>query len=328
MDQLRVAVAGLGKMGTALARRLLSQGAEVTVWNRSPAAVDVLVAEGARPTATPAQLWEFAEVVFTFLADDDAVRSVVLGESGLVGGGPEHRLLVDMSTISPTVSAEMAAATKQAGVDYLRSPVSGNPGVLTAGNLTLMVSGDATVFARAADILGLIGSKVLYVGPGDEARILKLAVNSMLAATAEALAEAVLLCETSGIDRSTALDVISSSAVGSPFIAYKRQALIERQYEATFTTAMLAKDLRLVTEAAATAGVKLPLAELVGTARRGSQRRRPCRPRFRRAPCSSPTAHGTADGRPDRAFQLMIGSDPNSMWGPIAQKGCTGAVAT
>jgi len=263
-DPLRVGVVGLGKMGTALARRLLTQGAEVTVWNRSPAAVEALIAEGARPAPTAAQVWDAAEVVFTFLADDEAVRSVVLGKSGLATRAPEHGLLVEMSTISPAVSAELAVEAQRSGLAYLRCPVSGNPGVLAAGNLTLIVSGDPLAFAAAGDVLGLVGAKVLYVGAADQARTMKLAVNSMLAATAQALAEAVLLCEASGIDRATLLEVIGSSAVGSPFVAYKRQSLIDRRYEATFTTAMLAKDLRLVAEAAANAGVELPLAELVG----------------------------------------------------------------
>jgi len=263
-DPVEVGVVGLGKMGAALARRFLAQGAEVTVWNRSPAALETLVAEGARKAATAREVWNTAETVFTFLADDTAVRRVLLGESGLASGGAEHRLLVEMSTISLAASAEIATAMKRAGVAYLRCPVSGNPSLLAAGNLTLIVSGDEAAFAAAGDLLALVGARVLYVGSTDEARTMKLAVNAMLAATAQALAEAIVLCEASGVDRSTALEVIASSAIRSPFIDYKTQPLIECRYEATFTTAMLAKDLRLVAEAAASVRVKLPLAELVG----------------------------------------------------------------
>jgi 3-hydroxyisobutyrate dehydrogenase-like beta-hydroxyacid dehydrogenase len=189
---------------------------------------------------------------------------VLLGASGLVAAAPRNSLLVEMSTISPAASAEVALTAQRYGVAYLRCPVSGNPSVLAAGDLTLIVSGETRAFTAAGDLLHMVGAKVLYVGATDEARTMKLAVNAMLAATAEALAEAVLLCEASGIDRATALDVIGSSAVGSPFIAYKRQALVEHLYQATFTMAMLAKDLRLVSQAAAAAQVELPLAELVG----------------------------------------------------------------
>lgn len=261
---MHVGVVGLGKMGTALARRLLTQGVEVTVWNRSAAAVESLTKAGAQAAQTSAEVWDAAKVVFTFLADDAAVRAVVLGRHGLAATAPRDGLLIEMSTISPTVSAELAAAARQSGVHYLCCPVSGNPAVLTAGNLTLIVSGDPAAFAAARDLLDLVGARVIHVGDGDEARTIKLAVNAMLAATAQALAEAVLLCEASGIDRVTTLDVIGASAVSSPFVGYKRQSLIERHYEATFTTAMLAKDLRLVAQAAAVAGVQLPLAELVG----------------------------------------------------------------
>jgi 3-hydroxyisobutyrate dehydrogenase-like beta-hydroxyacid dehydrogenase len=251
-------------MGTALARRLLSQGADVTVWNRSQAVVEALVGEGAGAAVTLAGVWDGTDAVFSFLADDAAVRSVLLGTSGLFAVAPKHGLLVEMSTISPGTSAELAAAAQHSGVDYLCCPVSGNPAVLTAGDLTLIVSGEKKAFTAAGDLLHLVGARVLYVGASDEARTMKLAVNAMLAATAEALAEAVLLCEASGIDRATALDVIGSSAVGSPFVAYKRQALIEHLYQATFTMAMLAKDLRLVSQAAAAAHVELPLVRLVG----------------------------------------------------------------
>ena len=261
---MRVGVVGLGKMGAALARRLLAQDVEVTVWNRSPAAIEALTTAGAEAAQTTAEVWDAAGVVFTFLADDEAVRAIVLGRDGLVATAPTDGLLIEMSTISPTVSAELAAAARRSGVHYLCCPVSGNPGVLAAGNLTLIVSGDPAAFVAAGDLLGLVGAKVIHVGDRDEARTMKLAVNAMLAATAQALAEAVLLCEASGIDRVTTLDVIAASAVSSPFVSYKRQSLIERHYEATFTTAMLAKDLRLVAQAAAIAGVQLPLAELVG----------------------------------------------------------------
>jgi 3-hydroxyisobutyrate dehydrogenase-like beta-hydroxyacid dehydrogenase len=259
----RVAVVGLGKMGSALARRLLGLGVEVTIWNRSAAAAEALAADGAHVASSLAQVWDGIDVVLTFLADDSAVRSVRIGESRLLAVAPGGGLLVEMSTISPAVSAELAEAALAAGIDYLRSPVSGNPGVLAAGQLTLIVSGDRAAFERGRELLGSVGAKVHYVGAGDEARTLKLAVNSVLASTAQALAEAIVLCEVSGIDRAVTLDVISSSAVGSPFVAYKRDALLARSYEATFTTTMVEKDLGLVAGAAESAGVVLPLADLV-----------------------------------------------------------------
>lgn len=261
---MRVAVVGLGRMGSALARRLLDGGVDVAVWNRSPGPVATLVDGGATALRSLGEAWPGADAVLTFLADDAAVRAVVLGDDGLVAQAPSDGLLVEMSTISVVCSAEVARAAARAGAGYLRCPVSGNPDVLTAGNLMLMASGPRATFEAAEALLERIGSTVRYLGPGDEARTMKLAVNALLATTAEALAESVLLCEASGIDRGLALEVIGRSAVGSPFVAYKREALEAREYEATFTVAMLGKDLDLVRAAAEAIGVQLPVARLVG----------------------------------------------------------------
>lgn len=260
---MRATVVGLGKMGSTLARRLLEQGVEVAVWNRSPAPAEALVAAGATRVEDLSSAWRGADAVFTFLADDAAVEAVYLGDRGLFEAAPEGTLFIEMSTISPAASALLGARAEARRLAYLRCPVSGNPSVLAAGNLTLIVSGDLDAFEDAKGLLGLVGPSLLYVGGADEARVMKLAVNAMLAATAEMLAEAITLCEASGIDRAVALEVLASSAAGSPFIAYKRDALIARRYDATFTTAMLVKDLTLVGDLAAQLAVPLPVARVV-----------------------------------------------------------------
>lgn len=260
---MRIAVVGLGKMGRALVRRLLSQGYEVLVWNRTAAIAKELASEGALELGELREAWQGADAVCTFLADDLAVRTVLLGTSGLLAGASSDALLVEMSTISPAASHSVAEESSRRGVSYLRCPVSGNPDVLMAGRLTLIASGPLKTYERAHQLLADIGPVIFYVGPGDEARTMKLAVNAMLAATAEALAESVVLCEATGIARGVALEVIARSAVGSPFVGYKRDALLEHRYEATFTTAMLSKDLELVLATARSKGLQLPLADLV-----------------------------------------------------------------
>lgn len=260
---MRAAVVGLGKMGTALSRRLLAQGVELVVWNRSAQAADLLANEGAFIASDLASVWRQSDAVFTFLADDEAVRAVCLSEDGLLNSAPSGALLLEMSTISPQLSVELARRGEERGVRYLRCPVSGNPDVLVAGNLTLIVSGPRDAFESASELLGLVGSKVRYVGDGEAARTLKLAINLVLAANAEAYAEAILLSESSGIDRTTVLDVFGESVISSPFLAYKRKALVDRQYSATFTTAMLLKDLDLAKHSAQEAGVRLPVTELI-----------------------------------------------------------------
>lgn len=260
---MEIAVVGLGRMGRVLAARLVEQGAAVTVWNRSTGPSDELRAVGVAVADSMASVWARATVAMSFLADDRAVEAVCLGEDGLLAAAPPGAVLVEMSTISPEMSARVAVEAEQRGVAYLRCPVSGNPGVLQAGNLLLIASGPRTAFDAALPALELVAASRHYVGAGDEARVVKLAVNAVLAATTELLAETVTLCEAAGIDRAAFVDVLAASALGSPFVKYKRDALVERQYDATFTTAMLDKDLRLVLREAGERHIPLPVTELV-----------------------------------------------------------------
>lgn len=260
---MRVAVVGLGKMGTALVGRLLSEGFAVTVWARQASATETLVASGATAATDIAGIWGNADLAMSFLANDDAVQQVYLGPGGLVETAPGGALLIEMSTISPEVSGLVATAAEGCNLQYVRCPVSGNPGVLASGNATLIVSGSAASVEAARPVLEHVGSKLFYVGEREEARVVKLAVNTMLAATAQMLAELITLCEAAGIDRSVVLEVLAGSAVGSPFIKYKTDALLERRYDATFTTAMLVKDLRLAQVVAAGGSVPLPVIDLV-----------------------------------------------------------------
>jgi 3-hydroxyisobutyrate dehydrogenase-like beta-hydroxyacid dehydrogenase len=260
---VRVAVVGLGKMGTALAGRLLSEGFAVTVWARQASATGALVASGATAAPDIAGIWANSDLEMSFLANDDAVQQVYLGPGGLVETAPSGALLIEMSTISPEVSGLVATAAEGRQLQYVRCPVSGNPGVLISGNATLIVSGSAASVEAARPVLEHVGSKLFYVGEREEARVIKLAVNTMLAATAQMLAELITLCEASGIDRSVVLEVLAGSAVGSPFVKYKTDALLERRYDATFTTAMLVKDLRLAQGVAAGSSVPLPVTNLV-----------------------------------------------------------------
>ena len=260
---MQVAVVGLGKMGSALARHLLGQGTEVVVWNRSPAPVGALVAEGAVAAGDLAAAWRGSTAVCTFLADDAAVDAVLLAEGGLLAAPPPGGLLLEHSTVSPEVSARVAEVASARGVGYVRCPVSGNPEVLAAGDLALIVSGDREDVDRAGPVLERIGASASYVGGGEHARVVKLAVNSMLAGSAELLAELVVLTEAWGVDRTVLLPLLQRSALGSPFVHYKTRVLAERDYEATFTLAMLLKDLRLAHAVADAVSVPMPVTGLV-----------------------------------------------------------------
>jgi 3-hydroxyisobutyrate dehydrogenase-like beta-hydroxyacid dehydrogenase len=261
---MRVAVLGLGRMGAPIADRLLQAGHELAIWNRSPGATEDLVDRGAARLAAPDEAWERAELVITMLADDRAVRAVVLGEHGLLtarraAGGT----LIDMSTISPETSAEIAAAAAARQVPYLRAPVSGNPSVVVAGNLSIIVSGPAEEYARTMPILHDIGPNLFHVGEAEQARIVKLALNLMIGGTTALLAEALVLAESNGLERAKMLDVIAGSAIGSPYVNYKRGTLLTGDYSSTFTARLLHKDLGLALAAGHQSGVPLALTALV-----------------------------------------------------------------
>jgi 3-hydroxyisobutyrate dehydrogenase-like beta-hydroxyacid dehydrogenase len=260
---MRVGVAGLGKMGTALAKRLLSQNVSVVAWNRTALAIERLLSEGALPANDLRSLWDGTAAVVTSLADDTALKAVCLGRRGLLAVAPPGALLIEMSTVSPGASASLAEEATARGVHYLRCPISGNPATVEGGKAMLIASGTSSTLARAREVLSLVAPKVTWVGENEEARVIKLAINAMLAATTEVLAELVVLSECYGIDRSVALEAVGGSVIGSPFVAYKRPALVSRDYRATFTTAMLLKDLDLVNDAASEMAIGLPVTKLV-----------------------------------------------------------------
>lgn len=261
---MNVGLAGLGRMGTPIARRLLDAGHTLSVWNRNPEKASQLAEEGAAVTQAPAALWEHADVAITMLADDQALRQVTLGDRGLLTAEPNgRRILVDMSTVSVDVSAEVARAAGEAGVDYLRAPVSGNPSVVEAGSLGIVVSGPEEAFARVEGLFRDIGPSVFYLGQGEEARVMKLALNLMVAGTAQLMAEALALGEAHGLERGMMLEAVAGSAVGSPFVKYKTPGLLADDYSTTFSSEAMYKDLLLALGAGQQVTIELPVTGLV-----------------------------------------------------------------
>jgi len=248
---------GLGNMGTAFAERLLDAGYGLVVMNRTPAKAAPLEARGATLAGSYADLAERADVVLTSLADDDALDEVA---AALLAVAKPGTVLVDTSTVSPAVSARVAERAEKASVAYTRAPVSGNPTVVRAGNLSFIVSGPSETLDGVEPILLAIGPTVYRVGDAEEARVVKLAINLMIGGLAQLMAEALVLGEASGVSRAALLEVMGGSAAGAPFVRYKTGALLEDDYSATFTTALMGKDLDLILDAAGDAGVELPVA--------------------------------------------------------------------
>ena len=255
--RLAVGLIGLGNMGTAIAERLLDAGYELVVNNRTREKADVLAARGAVVAASPEELVERVDVVLTSLANDEAFEAVA---GSVIAAAQPGTVLVDMSTVSPAVSARVASLAEAASVAYLRAPVSGNPSVVRAGNLSFIVSGARETLEAVEPVLRAIGPTIHHVVDREQARIVKLAINLMIAVLAQSMSEALVLGEASGVSRAALLEVMGSSAAGAPFVKYKTEPLLRDDFSATFTTALMEKDIDLVLDAADEAGVELPIA--------------------------------------------------------------------
>jgi len=254
-------------MGTAVAERLLDAGYPLVVHNRTREKADALGALGAEVAPTLDALVEQVDVVLTSLADDAAFEDVA---GRVAAAARPGTVLVDLSTVSPDASARVAAIAETASVGYVRAPVSGNPTVVRAGNLTFIVSGADEDVDRVEAVVRAIGPTVHRVGDGEQARTVKLAINLMIAGLAQLMSEALVLGEAAGVPRATLLEVMGSSAVGAPFVKYKTEPLVRGDFSATFTTTLMEKDIDLALDAAAEAGVELPVTRAMKRQLRGA----------------------------------------------------------
>lgn len=258
---MNVALVGAGHMGAAIAERILQAGFPLTVYNRTAGKAEPLAALGAAVARGTGSLLSDGGTCLTMVSNDAALETVTYGPEGVLAGAKAGSILVDMSTVSPEASSRVAEAAEAADIDYLRAPVSGNPTVVRAGNLTIIVSGPTGALEQARELLTAIGPTVYHVGDGEEARVVKLALQVLIGGTAELLSEALLLGESGGVERRVLLDVIGSSSAGSPFVKYKTAPLLADDFSPTFTTRMMAKDVDLVLGFARQRGAPMPLTE-------------------------------------------------------------------
>jgi 3-hydroxyisobutyrate dehydrogenase-like beta-hydroxyacid dehydrogenase len=253
-----VGVIGLGRMGLPMAGRLVRAGFPVTVWNRTPGRAAPLTELGARRAESPQALAASADVVITMLSDGPAVRAVLGGPAGVLAAARPGTVAVDMSTIGPAAARELAAEAGRHGVEFLDAPVSGSVTVAEQGMLTVMAGGPPDAFERVRPVLAAVSQAQLHLGPAGAGAAMKLAVNLVIAATNQSVAEALALAESYGIDRASAYDTLASSAVASPFLGYKRDAYLQPDAApVSFSAALMSKDLELAIGLAA--GQRLPL---------------------------------------------------------------------
>jgi 3-hydroxyisobutyrate dehydrogenase-like beta-hydroxyacid dehydrogenase len=258
-----VAIVGCGRMGSAMARALTRNGLELVLYNRTMARAEALAMEvGGRVVGSPAEAAAAAEVVITMLSDDAAVRATFLDPAGLAAGAHAGAVLVDMSTVEPATILAVSAAVRARGAGLLDAPVSGSVHLAEAGTLTVMVGGDAADLDRARPILERLARTIVHLGPLGSGAAMKLAVNTLIYAVNGGLSEALILAEAAGIDRTLAYDVIAASAVGSPFIGYKRAAFLDPDgTPVAFGLDLAAKDLRLIAALAERLGLEMPQAD-------------------------------------------------------------------
>jgi 3-hydroxyisobutyrate dehydrogenase-like beta-hydroxyacid dehydrogenase len=249
---------GLGVMGGGIAKRLLDAGHTVTGWNRTREKAQWLVEVGLRWADSPRAVADASEVTFTMVTNTDAVRAVTQGPDGILAGLRPGTVYVDMSTASPANSRELATQVSELGAHMLDAPVSGSVSTLEQGKLSIMVGGDADLFARVKPILEAIGPKVFYVGPNGAAVTMKIATNLSLAVQMLAFSEGVLLAEKSGIPRETAVEVMLASVIASPMVVYRGPFVLEQPDEAWFDVNMMQKDMNLALELGRELDVPLP----------------------------------------------------------------------
>ena len=252
MTSKRIGWIGLGNMGVPMVKNLLKAGFEVTVYNRTAAKAAPLQEAGAKLAVSPAALWETADTIITMVADDAALQQIHQGKDGLLAGaaayGPGARsgaTVIDMSTVSPATSRDLAAKLAAWGVDYLDAPVAGSVKPAELGQLVIMVGGKKEVYERAAPIFEKLGKAQFYLGQQGSGNNAKLAINTLLAFNMQGLAESVLFASEHGIHPEAMLAIIGESAVANAITKMKTANILQANYQPAFALKHLAKDLRL-----------------------------------------------------------------------------------
>jgi 3-hydroxyisobutyrate dehydrogenase len=260
LSQPMIGWIGAGRMGLQMGFRLLDEGYDVAVYNRTAAKAAPMVSRGCVAVDSPADL-AGRDVVFAMVSGSDDLLQVTTGANGVLTH-PERspKLFVDFSTVSMEASAAVREAGEKRGTDVLAAPVSGNPKVVGAGKLSLAVSGRADTFAAAEPLLALFGARVTYVGEGEVARLVKICHNVLLGVVIQALTEVTVLAEKGGTSRAAFLEFINHSVLGSMFTRYKSPALVNLDFSPTFTNPLLLKDFDLGLAAARDLEAPMPVA--------------------------------------------------------------------
>jgi 3-hydroxyisobutyrate dehydrogenase len=260
----RAGFIGLGIMGSRMAANLARAGFELTVATRTPGKAEAWAAEhGATAVATPAEVAARSDVLVSMVVDGRQVEEVLLGEAGVLAGAREGLLCVDCSTIAPSDTRRLGAELARRGVRFVDAPVTGSSPRAEDGTLTIMAGGDEDAVAAARPLLEAMGRLVLHVGDLGQGQMLKLVNNSVAAANASTVAQALLVAQATGVDLDALVEVMSAGSGGSAMLALKAGPMRAHDYSTLFKTAHMLKDLRLCLDEAQAAGVPFPAAAAV-----------------------------------------------------------------
>ena len=256
---------GGGKMGGPMAIHLLAAGNTLLVTDPSETTRAEMSALGAQ-TDAGLEIQSGAGLVFSTLPNDDVLTAVVSGaggSQGLVHLMAQGSTLVEMSTVSPECSAKIAKDLERAGIYYLRAPISGSTAMAKSASLTVLASGDQVAWPTVLPVLRLMSSKQFFLGTAEEARYMKLVLNTLVGASSAILAEAVALGASGGLSRAAMMEVICESAVASPLLKYKTDLVVSDDYVPAFTIDQMIKDFTLISDAGRANGIPLMAAGLI-----------------------------------------------------------------
>ncbi len=263
---------GLGVMGSEMVNRLLSKGHSVTGYNRTKSKAEDLIKKGMKWANSPREVAAAVDMVFSMVTNSAALDTVMSGPDGELAGLTSGKIVVDMSTVSPAFSREVAKRVREKGCDMVDAPVSGSVITLQEGKLSVMVGGRKETFEKVKPLLLDIGPKVTYVGDNGLALVMKIGTNLSLAVQMLAFCEGVLLAEKSGIARETAVDVLTHSVIASPMVQYRGPFVLKMPEEAWFNVNMMQKDMLLALELGRQLDVPMPTTAITNeflTAARG-----------------------------------------------------------
>jgi 3-hydroxyisobutyrate dehydrogenase len=258
MNSIKLGWIGLGNLGIPMSQRHIDAGYPVTVYNRTKEKEAVLKAAGASVAATPAQLITLTDIVFLTVSDDQAVRDCFTGDNGLLAANASGKLIVNMSTVSPGVSKEMAEACHRQGNEYLDAPVSGSVKQAQEGQLIVMIGGSAAAYEKVTPVLQPLSKLILHLGDIGAGNTAKLAINLLLGFQTQGLAEAVRFAEQHGVRTEDFMTIVNNGAMANPYAKIKGDLILNNNYKPAFALKLIVKDLGL----ARAEGWDTPMAEL------------------------------------------------------------------